>query len=70
VIRRHSGRVLSLHIMDYAAEGKAAVPVGQGVIDWRKLFAAAKASGVRYTFVEMGMDALKASLPYLRALKM
>lgn len=70
VIRTHAGRVLSLHIMDYAEGGKATVPVGQGAVDWKKLFAAAKASGVRYYFVEMDMDALKASLPHLRALKM
>jgi sugar phosphate isomerase/epimerase len=69
VIRTHPGRILSLHIMDYAAGDKGTVPVGQGVIDWKKLFAAAKASGVRYTFVEMGMEDLKASLPYLRTLK-
>lgn len=69
VIRKYSGRILSLHIMDYPATGKGSVPVGQGTIDWKKLFAAAKASGVRYYFVEMDMDALKASLPYLRALK-
>lgn len=55
--------------MDYSATSKGSVPVGQGSIDWKKLFAAAKKGGVKYYFVEMDMDALKASGPYLRTLK-
>lgn len=69
VLKRYSGRVFSLHIMDYSATGQRSVPVGQGSIDWKKLFAAAKAEGVQYYFVEMDMDALKASCPYLQALE-
>lgn len=70
VLEEYSGRVISLHIMDYSATGQGSVPVGQGVIDWRKLFAAAKASGVKYYFVEMDMEGIKASGRYLQSLKM
>ena len=47
----------------------ANVPIGQGVVDWKKLFAAAKTAGLKNYFVEMNMDALKASYPYLHGLK-
>jgi sugar phosphate isomerase/epimerase len=69
VLEKYSGRVLSLHIMDYPASGEGTVPVGQGAIDWRRLFAAAKSGGVQHYFVEMDMDALKASAAYLKSLK-
>jgi sugar phosphate isomerase/epimerase len=45
------------------------VPVGQGVVDWKALFAAAKKGGVKNYFVEMGMDALKESYTYLHELQ-
>jgi Pyruvate/2-oxoacid:ferredoxin oxidoreductase gamma subunit len=45
------------------------VPLGTGVVDWKKLFTAAKKGGVKNYFVEMNMDALKASYPYLHDLK-
>jgi sugar phosphate isomerase/epimerase len=44
------------------------VPVGQGDLDWKKIFAAAKAGGIQNYFVEMNLDAMKASVPYLRRL--
>lgn len=69
ILSKYEGRIFSLHIMDYAEGQRGAVPVGQGVIDWKKLFAAAKASGVKHYFVEMDMEALKASSPYLQTLK-
>jgi hypothetical protein len=43
--------------------------VGQGSIDWKQVFTAAKKGGIKYYFVEMDMAALKASYPYLHALK-
>jgi sugar phosphate isomerase/epimerase len=69
VLERYAGRVLSLHIMDYSAVAdEGAVPVGQGTLDWKKLFTAAKACGVKYYFVEMDMDAIKASGHFLKSL--
>jgi sugar phosphate isomerase/epimerase len=45
------------------------VPVGQGTLDWRKIFSAAKTGGIRNYFVEMDLPLMKASVPYLRHLQ-
>jgi sugar phosphate isomerase/epimerase len=66
---QYPGRFVSLHLQDWAATEKKQVPVGQGSVDWKKLFATAKKGGVKNYYVEMNMDALKASVPYLRTLK-
>lgn len=68
-LAKYPGRFLSLHLQDWSAATKRQAPVGQGSIDWKKLFAAAKKANVKYYFVEMNMDALKASYSYLRTLK-
>lgn len=67
--KKYPGRFLSLHLADYSAEKKQSVPVGQGVVDWKELFAEARAAGVKNYFVEMGLDLLKPSCDYLRGLK-
>ena len=66
--KKYPGRFISLHLADYSAEQKKSVPVGQGVVDWKELFAEAKAAGVKNAFVEMGLDLLKPSCEYLRGL--
>ena len=43
-------------------------PVGQGSLDWKKIFSAAKTGGIKNYFVEMNLDMMKASVPYLRSL--
>jgi len=68
-LRKYPGRFISLHLADWSPADKKSVPVGAGVVDWEKLFAAAKTGGVENYFVEMNMDALKASYPYLHGLK-
>jgi sugar phosphate isomerase/epimerase len=68
VLTEYTGRISSLHIMDYSADADGAVPVGQGSLNWKKVFAAAKAVGVDHYFVEMDMDALKASGLFLKSL--
>lgn len=67
--KKYPGRFISLHLADYSAEKKQAVPVGQGIVDWKELFSEAKAAGVKNYFVEMGMDLLKPSSEYLRGLR-
>ena len=67
-LAKYPGRFLSLHLADYSTAEKKAVPVGAGVVDWKKLFAAAKTSGVQNYFVEMNLDAMKASATYLHKL--
>ncbi len=65
---KYPGRFASLHLADWSATEKKPVPVGKGVVDWKKLFAAAKTGGVKNYFVEMNMEALKESYPYLHAM--
>ena len=68
-LTKYPGRFISLHLQDWSPTEKKQVAVGQGVVDWKKLFIAAKSGGVKNYFVEMNMDALKASVPYLHDLK-
>jgi sugar phosphate isomerase/epimerase len=68
-LTKYPGRFCSLHLADWSAADKKSVPVGKGVVDWKKLFTAAKKAGVKNYYVEMNMDALKASYPYLHDLK-
>jgi len=68
ILSRYPGRAVSLHLSDWTAERKA-VPIGQGSIDWKRYFVAAKAGGVRNYFVEMDWDLMAASVPYLRKLR-
>ena len=67
-LKKYPGRFLSLHLADYSTADKTAVAVGSGVVDWKKLFAAAKTGGVRNYFVEMNLNAMKASYTYLHKL--
>jgi sugar phosphate isomerase/epimerase len=68
-LSKYPGRFCSLHVADWSSTEKKMVPVGKGIIDWKKLFVAAKAGGIKNYFVEMDMDLLKASVPYLHNLK-
>jgi sugar phosphate isomerase/epimerase len=67
-LTKYPGRFISLHLQDWSPTDKKQVAVGQGVVDWKKLFAAAKTGGVKNYFVELNMDAMKASYPYLHGL--
>jgi sugar phosphate isomerase/epimerase len=69
ILTKYPGRFLSLHLQDWSAIMKTVAPVGQGSIDWKKVFTAAKKGGITHYFVEMNMDALKASYPFLRDLR-
>jgi hypothetical protein len=44
--KKYPGRFISSHLSDWTADKKQA-PVGQGVIDWKEFFAAAKTGGVK-----------------------
>jgi sugar phosphate isomerase/epimerase len=45
--------------------------LGKGVVDWKAVFTAAKAAGVKNYFVELEEDPalMASSVPYLRSLK-
>jgi sugar phosphate isomerase/epimerase len=64
----YSGRFESMHLVDWLPAEEEQVPVGEGAIDWKRLFTAAKKAGVKNYFVEMSLDLMKASTKYLHAL--
>ena len=66
---KYPGRFISAHLADWSSTDKKTVAVGKGVVDWKKLFAAAKTGGVKNYFVEVNLDEMKASYPYLHDLK-
>ncbi len=68
-LTKYPGRFLSLHLADWSATEKKPVAMGKGVVDWPKLFAAARTGGVKNYFVEMDLELMKASIPYLHELK-
>ena len=68
-LQKYSGRFCSLHLADWSSAEKKMVPVGKGVLNWNKIFAAAKKSGIKTYFIEMNLDLMRDSVPYLRALK-
>lgn len=68
-LTKYPGRFVSLHLADWSNAEKKSVPLGKGVVDWKKLFAAAKTGGVKNYFMEMELDAMRESYPYLHALK-
>jgi sugar phosphate isomerase/epimerase len=65
--KKYPGRFISSHLSDWTADKKE-VPVGQGVIDWKGFFAAAKIGGVKNFFVEMDLENLKNSTTYIHSL--
>src|SRR5688572_24271282 len=65
--KKYPGRFISAHLSDWTADKKE-VPVGQGVIDWKEFFAAAKTGGVKNIFVEMELDKFKDSATYIHKL--
>jgi sugar phosphate isomerase/epimerase len=64
---KYPGRFISSHLSDWTADKKQ-VPIGQGIIDWKEFFAAAKTGGVKNFFVEMDMDTFKDSAIYIHSL--
>lgn len=64
---KYPGRFISSHLSDWTA-GKKEVPIGQGIIDWKEFFKAAKTGGVRNFFVEMDFSTFKDSAVYLKGL--
>ncbi len=66
--KKYPGRFISAHLSDWTADKKQ-VPIGQGVIDWKDFFEAAKTAGVKNIFVEMDMDKFKDSAVYLQRME-
>jgi sugar phosphate isomerase/epimerase len=66
---KYPGRFVSMHVQGWSAQSKKIVPVGQDTLDWKKIFTAAKTGGIKNYFVEMDLDLMKASVPYLQNLQ-
>jgi sugar phosphate isomerase/epimerase len=66
---KYPGRFFSMHVQGWSAATKKIMPVGQDTLDWKSIFTAAKTGGVENYFVEMNLDLMKASVPYLRSLE-
>jgi sugar phosphate isomerase/epimerase len=66
---RYPGRFISMHVQGWSSEAKKMMPVGQDSLDWKQIFSAAKTAGIKNYFVEMNLDMMKASVPYLRTLQ-
>lgn len=66
---KYPGRFISMHVQDLSEDKTTYQPVGKGILDWKKIFTAAKTGGIKNYFVEMNLDLMQASVPYLRSLK-
>ena len=66
---KYPGRFVSMHVQGWSAKTRKTTPVGQGTLDWKKIFRAAKTGGIKNYFVEMDLEMMKASVPYLRSLQ-
>lgn len=71
---RYPRRYISMHCQDWVmtSDGKAKqVPLGQGVVDWKKVFTAAKTARIENYFVELEQDPslMAKSVPYLKSLQ-
>jgi sugar phosphate isomerase/epimerase len=67
--RKYPGRFFSMHVQGWSTKTRKMMPVGQDALDWKNIFTAAKTGGVKNYFVEMDLEKMKASVPYLRKLE-
>jgi sugar phosphate isomerase/epimerase len=60
LLKQHPGRFPLWHVKDLDAKLETVLPVGEGTIDFKRIFAAAETSGMKHFFVEHDMpkDAL------------
>jgi sugar phosphate isomerase/epimerase len=71
LFKLYPGRFPTWHVKDIDAEFKTLLPVGKGVVDFKRLFAHADIAGLQYPFVEHDQPAdafgsLSASIAYLK----
>lgn len=73
MFKKNPGRFPLWHVKDFDKEFKTLQPVGQGVIDFKRIFAAADTAGLQYAFVEHDMPpdafaSITASINYLKTI--
>ncbi len=66
---KYPGRFISMHAQGWSAKTRKITAVGQDTLDWKKIFTAAKTGGIKNYFVEMDLELMNASVPYLRNLQ-
>jgi sugar phosphate isomerase/epimerase len=66
---KYPGRFVSMHAQDWSAALEKTVALGAGDLDWKKIFKAAQTGGVKNYYVELNLDAMRASVSYLRGLE-
>jgi sugar phosphate isomerase/epimerase len=66
---KYPGRFISMHAQGWSAAAKKTVAIGQDDLDWKKIFNAAKIGGIKNYFVELNLDQMRASVPYLKGLQ-
>lgn len=66
---KYPGRFISMHVQGWSTQTRKIAAVGQDSLDWKKIFTAAETGGIKNYFVEMNLELMKASVPYLRNLQ-
>jgi sugar phosphate isomerase/epimerase len=66
--KKYPGRFISAHLADWSDKTKKEAPLGQGIVDWKELFATLNTGGVKNIYVEMSMETFKESADYLNDL--
>jgi sugar phosphate isomerase/epimerase len=73
LFKKNPGRYPLWHVKDFDKDFKTLQPVGKGVIDFKKIFAAADTAGLQHAFVEHDMppnafESIAASITYLKTI--
>ena len=71
-LTKYPGRYISMHLQGWDATNKKVVAIGSpsDSLDWKKIFKAAKKSGgIKDYYIEVDFDDTKASVPFLKKLK-
>ena len=66
---KYPTRFISMHVQGWDLKKNTYAVVGQDSLDWKKIFSAAKSANIKNYFVEMNLDLMRASVPYLRSLQ-
>jgi sugar phosphate isomerase/epimerase len=71
LFKQHPGRFPLWHVKDLDKDMAKILPVGQGVVDYKRIFANAKSSGMKHFFVEHDMpenafESLATSMKYMK----
>ena len=65
---KYPGRFISSHLSDWSTDLNKQVAIGEGIVDWKAFFDAAKMCGLKNFYVEMDMDKFADSAKFIQAL--